>query len=442
MKYMVVILGAWLAIGLSGAILSGCTGSANGDGGGSLPDSGAADVVQDDRDVQNGPHDSRSPDVEPDTQADSATHDARTEDGVSDTPSDADASEDAAPSQDTGPSEPDVPDEPTPIENPTHSSQVYLADPDTVLARDGTYITYGTTIGGGSGPRCGASGRLFVPYLEHGSGNSVRMSDCAAGDAMPGGPGSWAKSGGAIWAPGIARFGDTYYMIYTATKRGTGQKCLGRATSHNARGPFVSKGEWACPPEGRWAIDANPFVAGGKLYVAYRDDYINSFPETGLSVVRTDSQGRAIWDTRRDLLMSSDISWETTRMSGSSRVIENPTMFQSGGTWYVAYSGNNWASPRYSVGIARCGSSPLPTGRCSPVRSGVQKPYFGFTGSGGLDPYRGLPGNHHGPGGMDIFKAADGSLRAVWHWWTPSNGSRHSAVGRFLVNDGGFYVGE
>ena len=34
--------------------------------------------------------------------------------------------------------------------------------------------------------------------------------------------------------------------------------------------------------------------AGGLLYVAYRDDAITSFPDTGLSVVRTDDEGRAV----------------------------------------------------------------------------------------------------------------------------------------------------
>ena len=328
-----------------------------------------------------------------------------------------------------------------PIEDPTDWSEVPLADPDTVLARDGRYITYGTTLGAGRGPRCGGRGKLYVPYLVHGSGNSVRMSDCAAGDAMPDGPGAWAEPGGAIWAPGVVRFGDRYFMFYTASRRGSGQKCIGRATSGSARGPFVSRGEWACPAAGRWVIDANPIVAGGRMYVAYRDDAITSFPETGLAVVRTDDSGRAVWSTRRDLLVSTDIRWETIRISGTSHVIENPSLFRHGGTWYVAYSGNNWDSARYATGIADCGSGVLPLSRCAPMRRGVQRPFFGFTGAGGLDPYRGLPGNHQGPGGMDVFQAADGTLRAVWHWWRPSDRSRHLSVGRLLTNAGGFYVG-
>src|SRR5690348_13678008 len=82
----------------------------------------------------------------------------------------------------------------------TASSTFPLADPDTVLAKDGTYVTYGTTVGAGVGARCGGTGKLYVPYLNHGSGDTVSMSDCAAGDALPSGPGSWAEPGGAVWA--------------------------------------------------------------------------------------------------------------------------------------------------------------------------------------------------------------------------------------------------
>ncbi|MFW6691377.1 family 43 glycosylhydrolase [Streptomyces sp. MAR4 CNX-425] len=324
-----------------------------------------------------------------------------------------------------------------PAANP---SSFRLADPDTVRAKDGRYVTYGTTVPAGRGKRCGgATGRLYVPVLVHGSGNTVGMTDCASGDALPGGPGAWAEPGGAIWAPGVARYGDRYFMFYTASRRDSGQKCIGRAVSGSARGPFRNAGEWACPPRGRWAIDANPFTGGGRLYVTYRDDAITAGAETGISTVRTDSAGRAVWSTRRDVLKSTDITWDTRRTGGGTHVVENPSMWRrANGTWYLMYSGNNWDSARYSTGIAECGGRPLPSSRCKPLRRGVERPYFGFTGSGGLGPYRGLPGNHRGPGGMDVFKAADGTFRVVWHWW--DGGPRYPITGALRLNSGGYYV--
>ena len=393
----------------------------------SLPDAGTRDAGRRDagrRDARVA--DARVPDVPRNDAGSDAGRDAGSDAGRD---AGSDAGRDAG--NDAGP---------TSIEDPTRSSDFPLADPDTVLALDGSYISYGTTVPAGAGPRCGGVGELFVPYLVHGSGNSVRISDCAAGDAMPDGPGAWAQPGGAIWAPGVARFGSLYYMYYTASRRGSGQKCIGRATSATARGPFISQGEFSCPRGGRWAIDANPFVDAGSLYVSFRDDAITTLPETGLSVVRTDAQGRAIWSTRRDLLRSTDVDWDETRISGSARVVENPSVFRHDGTWYVAYSGNNWDSPRYATGVADCGASPLPASVCTPLRNGVVRPYFGFTGAAGLGPYRGLPGNHEGPGGIDIFAAADGTLRAIWHWWSAADRSRHSVVGRFVWESGGFRV--
>lgn len=313
------------------------------------------------------------------------------------------------------------------------SSVTPLADPDTVVAKSGRYVTYGTSLGRQSG-RCNTSAKV-VPYLVHGSGENPGMGDCVNGDAMPGGPGGWAE--GAVWAPGVARFGDRYFMYYTATRKGSGQKCIGRAVSDSAVGPFTDGKEWACPPAGRWAIDANPFVAGGQLYVAYRDDAVARGAETGLSVVRVGPNGFADWSTRRTLLTSTDIRWDTAGTSGGTHVVENPSMFRSNGQWYVAYSGNNWDSRRYATGIARCGADPLPSKRCTPIGQGVERPYFGYQGAGDINPVKGLPANHTGPGGMDVFQTPSGDNRVVWHWW---NGKRYVKTGQLTAAAGGFTV--
>jgi hypothetical protein len=108
------------------------------------------------------------------------------------------------------------------------------------------------------------------------------------------------------------------------------------------------------------------------------------------------------------------------------------------GHWYLMYSGNNWDSARYATGIADCGTTPLPASRCRPIRAGVQRPYFGFTGPAGIDPYRGLPQNRREPGGMDVFTAANGSLRVVWHWW--DGGPRYPMTGVLSRGTNGFAV--
>lgn len=246
-----------------------------------------------------------------------------------------------------------------------------------------------------------------------------------AKDAMPDGPGSWAMSCKAIWAPSVVYYNGKWRIYYTATKAGTascadpnsnGQKCIGTATSKGGlAGPYtVNRRGWACPAKGRWAIDPDAFVSGGRLYVVYRDDAVTSGAETGISVVRTDSNGNAVWSTRQTLLTSTQISWDTRGSSAGTRIVENPSLIKAGETWRLFFSGNKFASKRYAVGLASCGSK-LMDNRCTPTH--VNRPWFGYTGAGGIDPIHGLPGNHPGPGGLSVFRNSNGTAKVVWHWW-------------------------
>ncbi|GAA5149218.1 hypothetical protein GCM10023340_24190 [Nocardioides marinquilinus] len=318
-------------------------------------------------------------------------------------------------------------------------SSFAMGDPDTVLAEDGRYVTYGTTVPPKRGDRCSpaARGKLYVPMLVHGGGAEVGLTDCASGDALPGGPGAWAVLDSGIWAPGVARYKGRWLMYYTASKRGTGRKCLGLAVSGSAYGPFRDAGSFVCPAD-RWAIDANPVVRDGTLWVAYRDDGVTSGPETAISVVRADRRGRAVPGSRRTLLRSTDIAWDTRGTDSGSHVVENPSLFAHKGRWHLAFAGNQWASPRYATGLAECGPASARPGPCRLLRDGANRPYFGFVGPGGIGPYRRLPGNRRGPGGLDVYTAAGGGLRVTWHWY--DGRLRHPTTGTLTHGRGGFRV--
>lgn len=101
------------------------------------------------------------------------------------------------------------------MSTPAGSSTFPLADPDTLPAKDGSYVTYGTTVGAGTGARCGATGRLYVLVLTQGSGNSVGMVDCASHDALPSGPGAWAVAW--HWWNGSTRFSMTGVLTRPST---------------------------------------------------------------------------------------------------------------------------------------------------------------------------------------------------------------------------------
>jgi beta-xylosidase len=87
-------------------------------------------------------------------------------------------------------------------------------------------------------------------------------------------------------------------------------------------------------------------------------------------------------------------SWE-----GS--VVEGPFMWSAGGTYYLLYSGNDWASSRYAIGVALCQG---PLGPCAkPQRSPVLA-----SGSGLV-----------GPGGESVFTDAQGESWIAFHAWRP-----------------------
>jgi arabinan endo-1,5-alpha-L-arabinosidase len=325
-------------------------------------------------------------------------------------------------------------------------SPVPFADPDTI-ATGTRYVTYGTSTPLGRGP-CGVStwgARFFVPYMVHGAGESVSFGSCTAadsGDAMPDGPGAWADPNTDVWAPSVVQHGGRFILFYTATKRGTGNpghKCIGKAYASSARGPFKDAGEFACPGGGRWALDPDAFVDGGQLYVVYRDDAVNGFPETGLSVVRTDANGVGIWSTRRTLLYSTDLSWESK--DSVNRTIENPTMMKVGnGRWHLFFSGNDWDTRRYSTGVADCGTSPLSAGRCV-QHWGQDRPYWGYSASS-TNPHATLPQNRLGPGGMSMFRTFGGQARVVWHYIENENPNppRRALIGELKYSNGLFWV--
>lgn len=340
--------------------------------------------------------------------------------------------------------------EPRPVEA-TPTSAFPFADPDTI-ATGTRYVTYGTTSALGVGD-CGKpvwGAHYYVPYMVHGNGEAISLGVCTdadSGDAMPAGPGAWAEASRGIWAPSVVYHGGRFILFYAASKKGTlsaanpeGQKCIGKAFSASARGPFVDAGEFACPPDGRWALDPDAFVDGGQLYVVYRDDYVTYGAQTGISVVAADSNGSANWATRKTLLLSSDMSWES--IGSPANTIENPSMMKiSNGRWYLFFSANDWNSRRYATGIADCGTSPLPAARCSQTQ-GTSHSYFGYLPSV-TTPERGLPYNKMGPGGMSLFRTFGGQARVVWHYIDDESVSprRHAIIGELAFANGEWTVG-
>ena len=58
--------------------------------------------------------------------------------------------------------------------------------------------------------------------------------------------------------------------------------------------------------------------------------------------------------TSPTMLLETADAWE-------GHVIENPSMVRYDGAYWLLYSGNDWASPDYGMGVARCNT---PIGPC------------------------------------------------------------------------------
>lgn len=297
------------------------------------------------------------------------------------------------------------------------------ADPDTLQAPNGSYYTYSTSSHGMKVPL------RITPTADIGGVAPTR-------DALPNGPGAWADGCTGIWAPSVVQASGKWFMYYTASRSGTsgcaggsgnGHKCIGRAVADNPAGPFTGGREVACPAGGRWALDPDAVVTPSYgLVMVYRDDAVTSGAETGISVVQMDADGFAKWSTRVTLLKSTDITWDTAGDSSGTHIVENPSLVRVGGTWRLFFSGNKWDTRRYAVGLANCGESVM-VGACTPTHTG--RPWFGYVGTGDIDPVHQLPGNHTGPGGLAAFTDNAGNPRVVWHWYNTSTGVRPAMTG-------------
>ena len=325
----------------------------------------------------------------------------------------------------------------TPFETvPSDSSQGHMADPTTLWDGQSYDYTFGTNDSGWDA--CGNSpsqAKFYMPMFKTPSTNNTTGStfggECFLSDAMPNGPGSWATGGysGDTWAPGLVSLNGQYVMYYTSQKAGTGQQCIGRASSSSIGGPYTGGSQWFCGPSGRWAIDPQPFQSGGNTYVAFRDDSVASGKHTGISIVQVDNSGAGIWSTKKTAFISnSDLDqsakWATitnppspAKLAGND-IVENPAVIHGQGSdtgFFLLFSGNDYGSVKYSVGIAACGNNPLPASRCKAFPSSAN-PYWGWLGSGDNNAIYQLPGNHTGPGGMSVYKAGSGTMRADWAW--------------------------
>lgn len=306
---------------------------------------------------------------------------------------------------------------PTPASFVNPVIDVDFPDPHVIRA-GGAYYAYATT-GGGQNLRSATSTDLVqwrmlddpLPELASWSGLTPLFSQTPHE---------------ATWAPAAAQIGDSYMLYYTTPALemerpdGRPSQCISVAVAATPEGPFVdeSEGPIVCQADLGGSIDSTYFRDDdGSQYLIWKNDGNCCGIDTRFFIQELRPDGQALLAQPTDMGVDNDRPWERS-------VIEAPTLIAHDGTYYLFYSGNDFASPKYAVGYA--------------------------TAEDVLGPYTDAPENPilmtepplAGPGHQGIVADADGDLWVTYHAWDvsaigyQSGGRRAMSIDELVFEDG------
>lgn len=213
------------------------------------------------------------------------------------------------------------------------------------------------------------------------------------GDAFPVLP-KWVE-GGRTWAPEIARVGNRYVLYYTAQDADSGRQCIGVATAAAPAGPFrdTAGKPLVCQLAEGGSIDASPFLdSDGKRYLLWKNDGNCCNQATNIYLQPLSADGLRLTGKANTLIQNFQL-WE-------GNVIEAPTLYKSGGVYYLLYSAGPFDSDLYAVGYATANRV---TG---PYRKAPENPILVTKGATA------------GPGHQTVVKDGAGKTWLAYHAWT------------------------
>lgn len=255
--------------------------------------------------------------------------------------------------------------------------------------------------------------KVWYAYGTEGAGSHIQMARSTdllrwtvIGDALPTPP-SWADPR-LTWAPSVIRFGAEYRMYYAIIQASNGEHCISVARSTNAAGPFLdaSGGPVACTPPGEGSIDPSPYVDGAGVPWLVWSTEGNISRRRVILGGRLDNTGTYVLPGTEATIMTATDNWE-------SNIIEGPHFIRAGGKLWLFYSGGDWKSTKYSIGVAQCDT---PTGPC--------------TRSFDL-PLLQTRNAMKGPGGPHLVVDQNGDTFLAFHAWNGTIG--YSAGGRRVM---------
>jgi len=210
-----------------------------------------------------------------------------------------------------------------------------------------------------------------------------------------------------FWAPEIHKVGKRYIAYYTA-RDNSGQLAIGAAFAPRVEGPWTDLGRPLIRDERVGLIDSHHFFdpASGKHYLYWKKDGngLNPKEKTTVYARELSADGLSLVGPRREVL-ENDQAWE-------GDVIEGEWLAYHDGWYYVFYSGNDYTTKDYALGVARS-RSPLGPFEKNPRR-------LLRTGAVAV-----------GPGHCSIVKGRRGEDLLVYHAYDPGKaGYRRDRVMR------------
>ena len=243
-------------------------------------------------------------------------------------------------------------------------------------------------------------GTTYYAYATNSVAGNIQIIDStdltnwtAVGNALPSLP-AWADAN-YTWAPSVTMLGGSFVLYYAVDVAGSGEECISVATASQPQGPFrdSSTAPLECQKSLGGSIDPASFVdTDGTPYLVWKSG------GPGSSKIWSEQlapSGTAFAPGANPTsLLVPDQPWE-------GGTVEAPDLVTTGGRDYLFFSGNDWNSANYAVGVATC------TGPLGPCRDATPTPILA-SGSGVA-----------GPGGESVFADTSGNYWIAFHAWIP-----------------------
>ncbi len=243
-------------------------------------------------------------------------------------------------------------------------------------------------------------GQTYFAYATNSVAGNIQIIEStdlthwtAVGNALPHLP-AWAEPD-YTWAPAVAAIGGSFVLYYAANVADSGKECVSVATATQPQGPFVdrSTAPLECQPALGGSIDPASFIdTNGSLYLLWKSGGPGS---SKIWSEQLDPAGTAFAaGATPTVLLVPTQPWE-------AGTVEAPDMLTAAGRYYLFFSGNNWDSANYGVGVATC------TGPLGPCSDSSSSPI--------LSSGHGVAG----PGGESVFADTTGAYWIAFHAWVP-----------------------